>query len=179
MTELIAILTGLAGFAAGRWWERHARQVKPRRRTDQGGMVLRAFDVGGMASTTNHAKIVSTSPPPLTRPEEWRLAITSFAFHGNMVGFSCRAMSGAGICRRAAWEAYSGLLRDAGVVVRVNRVETAWAPSWGYPRFRVSLRRGLLTLPYPLDTAPPPLLVGVATQPAQHSTGGTDGTREA
>lgn len=176
MNELVAILAGLAGFAAGRWWERHARPVKPSRQPGQGGMVLRDFRVDGIAPMANTPPMVA---PPLTRAEEWRLAITSFAFHGNMVGFSYRAMSGAGICRRAAWEGYSGLMRDKGILIRVSRVETAWGPSWGYPRFRVELKRGVLTLPYPLDTAPPPLLVGWATQTAQHSTGGTRNTERA
>ena len=168
---LFGLLSGIALYQP--WYGQ--RRLAARGREAGRGMVLRAFDVGGPARevTTSPATYMTTSAPP-TRAEEWRLAVTVFAFHGNMTGFSYRAMSAAGVCRRAAWETYGGLMLAAGVLVRQSRIQTAWAPAWGYPRFRVELRRGVLALPYPIDTPPPPLSVGVATQTAQHSTGGTE-----
>ena len=168
---LFGLLSGIALYQP--WYGQRRRASRGREAAR--GMVLRAFDVGGPAREVTPSVtpyLTHSAPPP--RAEEWRLAVTVFAFHGNMTGFSYNAMREAGVCRRAAWETYGGLMLAAGVLVRQSRIKTAWAPEWCYNRFRVYVKNGKLTLPYPLDTPPPPLSVGMATQTAQHSTGGTE-----
>jgi hypothetical protein len=104
--------------------------------------------------------------------EMWRLSLTSFMYHGNVCGFSYRAMGpeGAGVVRRAAWQTFSTVLREAGVLVASERSTTSWAGGWTYPKARAALKHGLITPPCPAGK-PPMLLSGHwATLTIQRST---------
>jgi len=93
---------------------------------------------------------------PEATASQWNLYATAFAFHGNQLRFSERRMMQAGVCTSPAYRKYKELLRDAGVIVTVERRGTQWSPGWGYPRFRSEVRNGSLSLPLP--TGQPPAL---------------------
>jgi len=107
---------------------------------------------------------------------QWELYAVSFAFHGNMIGFSYRRMAGAGLCRRAAWQTYTELLAGAGVIRTEARSASGWAGGWNYPRLRSAIKNGRLSLPFPSGDPPTLNSAHVATQIAQHSTGSTAST---
>ena len=107
---------------------------------------------------------------------QWDLYVISFCFHGNLSGFSYRRMRD--VCRRRAWETYTSLLADAGVIRVEARSETDWAGGWGYPALRVAVKNGRLSLPYPTGNPPALASAHMTAQMAQRSTGGADGARQ-
>jgi len=112
------------------------------------------------------------------RLERWRSHIQAFVAFGDPLHFSQRKMIAAGIVTRPAHDTYIGLLKRAGMVVAYPRSSYAWAWDWDRRKFAALLRRGLITLPYPIDADPPKLFDGPVadaqyaqrTQPAQVST---------
>lgn len=87
--------------------------------------------------------------------DQWPLYTTAFCFHANLLGsFSYRSMAAAGVVRRAAWECYTGILKDAGVIQAVPRSTTAWAGGWCYSKLRVELKHKRLALAYPAGNPP-------------------------
>jgi hypothetical protein len=159
MTLGAGLLGFLAGFMAGR---NQAPKAEPRPMR----LVRREFTAPGgpVAQSWSDAEL-------------WRLHVGSFAYHGNITGFSYRAMREAGVCRRAAWERYTELLKGAGVIQGAERSATTWAGGWCVSRLNVELRHGRITLPYPSGKPPALNSAKLAAQMAQRSTPGTVGAR--
>lgn len=102
--------------------------------------------------------------------EQWRMGMLQFCFFGDLLQFSQRKMLAADFCTRDAWEAYTGVLVSAGVLVKVPRAGCFWAHTWNRHRLGAELRHGL-SLPYPADRPAPALFSTrrAATQTAQRS----------
>lgn len=94
------------------------------------------------------------APTPEDVLAQWRLYVTAFAFHGNMLAFSEREMTRAGIVTGPAWEKYTKVLSDENILVKRRRARTAWAMGWNYPRLRSELKHGVLSLPFPVGLPP-------------------------
>lgn len=105
------------------------------------------------------------------RLERWRTLTMQFITFGDPLYFSQRAMAEAGIARRGAWEAYTRVLKAAGLLVAYPQSGTYWAYPWNKRGALVMIRRKLIELPYPTEGDAPPLFVGPAadTQLAQHT----------
>lgn len=95
-------------------------------------------------------------PEHEARAERWRNHLESFVCHGDPVKFSQRKMVGQGTVSRQGWDAYMKILKDAGVLQVFPRSGCAW--SWGWDRRKLIAlsRRGLVSLPYPIDGSEPP-----------------------
>jgi hypothetical protein len=128
--------------------------------------VLVAFALGWLAgrrqSDPRPMRLVSVHEfkPPImpaqswTEAEMWRASVTSFCWHGGLIGFSYRQMRAEGVCRRAAWKTYTDLLCGFGILQRHERTETTWAGGWSYSRVRVALEHRLIALPCPVGKPP-------------------------
>ena len=117
------------------------------------------------------------APLSTTDADQWQLYTCAFAFHANLLGsFSYRTLAGAGVCRRAAWERYTGLLKDAGIIQAAERSSTTWAGGWCYSKLRAALKHGVIALPYPAGSPPALNSAKLAAQMAQRSAAGTVGT---
>lgn len=111
------------------------------------------------------------------RLERWRSHVQAFVAFGDPLAFAQRPMIAAGIVTRPAHDTYMRLLKRAGLIVSYPRSGYAWAWDWDRRKFAALLRRGLITLPYPIDADPPKLFAGPVadaqyaqrTQPAQVS----------
>jgi hypothetical protein len=114
----------------------------------------------------------SPEPDPLfQRLESWRLNTQAFITHGAPLGFSQRRMAEAGIARRKAYDKYTGLLREAGILLVYPRSGVYWAFPWDKRKALVMIRRRLIELPYPILEDAPLLFIGPAAdaQLAQHT----------
>ena len=156
----VAEVVAAAG-ALGFVWGFVAGRRKPGGTTDK---PLRLVMTHGYTAPTSG---LQHSAPQLG---QWELYTCSWAWHGSIVGFSYRNMASAGVCRRAAWEIYSGLLRDAGVLQAAPRSATSWAGGWSYSRLRAELKHGRLLLPYPGGNPPAINSAKIRTQTAQAAT---------
>jgi hypothetical protein len=94
------------------------------------------------------------APLSWTETEMWRAHVTSFAWHGSLIGFSYRQMRTAGVCRRRAWKRYTDLLKGAGILQAAEGSETTWAGGWSAIKLRVALEHKLISLPYPPGKPP-------------------------
>lgn len=105
------------------------------------------------------------------RADRWRAHVEQFCFFGNQLRFSQRRMLKTGLCTRPTWDVYTGLLVNAGVMIKIKRSGCYWRDGWDRHKLAVLLRRRMMTLPYPLDEDPPPLFHTRAseTQRAQRS----------
>lgn len=161
MIETIAGV-GLAAFALG--WLSGRRQSNP----------------APMRLVTRHA---ATAPGLVAKGGaelgQWQLYTTAFAFHANLVGFSYRALRDAGVCRRAAWQQYTDLLKGAGVIQGQERSATSWAGGWCYARLRVAIKHQVIDLPFPIGDPPALNSAKLAAQMAQRSTPATGGAAHA
>lgn len=94
------------------------------------------------------------APTPEDVLDQWKLYLTAFAFHGNMLDFSERKMTKARIVTGPGWEKYTEIMRDAGLLVKRHGARTAWAMGWNYPRLRSELKHNVLSLPFPVGLPP-------------------------
>lgn len=101
--------------------------------------------------------VVPDPPRERMRADRWRSHVQAFVLWAAPLGFSQRKVIGAGVVGRKGYETYMRLLRAAGVVVVYPRSGAAWAYGWDRRKFSALLRRGLISLPYPIDVEPPPL----------------------
>lgn len=122
------------------------------------------------ARMVTHGVTVSAAIAPEEYADQWRLAVTQFAFAGNVYGFGQRRLAELGIVTRPAWTTYISLMRRAGVLQVEERASSVWASGWSYPRFRCELKHGSLSLPYPARRPPHVFLGGKPTQMTQAST---------
>jgi len=159
---MIEIIFGASALGFGIGWLAGRRQSDPR--------PMRLVSVHEMTAPGLVAK-------PVTELEEWRLNLTAFAFHANLLGtFAYRPMRQAGVCRRAAWECYCDLLKGAGIVAGAEGSSTSWAGGWSYSKLRVGLKHGRLSLPFPAGSPPAVNSAKLAAQLAQRSAASTGGT---
>jgi hypothetical protein len=129
---------------------------------------------------------VHAMTPPMLAPKagaelgQWELYVCAFAWHATMLhSWSFRTLTGASVVRRAGWECYTGLLREAGVIQAGDRSRTDWAGGWSYCKLRTALKHGRLALPYPAGGPPALNSPLTSTLKTRHNTGRTDGTRHA
>jgi hypothetical protein len=106
----------------------------------------------------------SFSPDPETeetrlwaRSERWRAHVQQFAFFADIDRFSQRRMLRSGLCTREAWNTYTHLLVQAGVIVKIPRSGCYWCDTWNRHKLGALLRVRAITLPYPIGQDPPPL----------------------
>jgi hypothetical protein len=129
-------------------------------------------------------KLNDFRPPGLvarswTEEENWRMHLCSFDWHGSLIGFSYRAMKDAGIVRRAAWETYTQLLVEEGILQRHERSATTWAGGWSAVKLNVALRHRTIPLPrYPKGNPPELNSALLSAQLAQANVGSTRSTEE-
>jgi hypothetical protein len=95
---------------------------------------------------------------PIWRAQRWRSHVQAFVLHGDPLKFSQRKMIAAGIVTRPSYDGYMKLLQKAGVLHVYARSGAAWDHRWDRRKFCALVRRGLVSLPYPLDKEPWPVL---------------------
>lgn len=148
----------IAGWAVGVVWSR------------AWGHVFSGGEQRPARLTQLHSVAVAAAIAPEEHGDQWRLHVTQFAFAGNIYGFGQRRLAELGIVTRPAWTTYISLMRRAGVLQVEERASSVWASGWGYPRFKMELRYGPLSIPYPARRPPHVSLGGKPTQMTQANT---------
>lgn len=125
-----------------------------------------------------HAVTVATVMEQPDTREAWDTAVTDYAFWGDLCRWSERRMLAEGIASRPSIRHYRAFLAAARLLIVAERGSTAWAYGWDRHRLRVSLRRRLLSLPYPAHEPWPLRMRWRAGEMAQMAQAGADGADE-
>jgi hypothetical protein len=103
------------------------------------------------ALTLAHEEAQADDTP--NRVDGWQAAITKFALLGNLGGFGWRAMCR--FCGQDDWKVMLGLMVGAEVLMPPRgRRAAQWGGGWCFSKFRLALKHGRLSLPFPDSSSP-------------------------